>query len=233
MAKKKENIKYETEEILENAEKITSGAEEFLQKNGKLLSIGFGVLLIFVLGYFLYNRFLLEPKEEAVFENSITADNYFDQDSLALALDGKGYLGYKQIVEKYSSTAGGNLAKYKAAIASFKLEEYKKAFDYIESFKTDEEVLSIIRLGIMGDCKAQMDKAEEALGFYKKAAAKSEIVFVSAYYFRKAILQAMNLDDYTSANSLAMEMKEKMPEETQDANFQKLEEYLKYKVNGN
>ncbi|CAG0908595.1 unnamed protein product [Cyprideis torosa] len=144
-----------------------------------------------------------------------------------MALDGKGYLGYKQLAEQYGNTAGGNLAKYKAGIASYNLGNYQEAFDYFKDFDTDEEVLSIIRIGAMGDCMVQLNKLEEGLNYYKQAANKSKVSFTTAFYYRKAALLASSMGKYPEAMGYIEKLEEKVPEEIENAELQKQKEYLK------
>lgn len=232
MPRKKQN-KFETEEILHNVEVITDKTEHFILKNSKILGILLVAVLVALIGYFAYIKFYLEPNEQAVFEKSITADQYFQKDSMQRAFDGKGYLGYKQLADKYSGTSGGNIAKYKAGIALYNTGKFAEAQKYFEDFDTDEEVLSILKIGAIGDCLVELGKKEEGLEKYQEAIEKSDTDFTKEYFYKKAIMLHLSNKELSKANDLMQAFMTEIPAMEDNPEVQKLQQYIKYSLNGN
>ena len=92
-----------------------SKTERYIEDNKKSLGIIVGVVLLLVIGYLAYIKFIVGPAEEKARGQMFTAERYFEQDSLKKAIDGDGnFPGFKQIIEDYGSTKTGNLARLHA-----------------------------------------------------------------------------------------------------------------------
>lgn len=198
MANKKNHKKYATQEAFETLENTAKNSEHFLEKNAKTLAIIFGALVVLAIGYFAYLRFIVQPKNEEAAKEVVTADRMYRQDSMKLALNGSqgAYLGYDQLVKEYGSTETGNLAKFKAGIASYKLGKYQEAIDYLNSFDASEEVMKTVKQGAIADAQVQLGKKSEALDNYVKAAKATEIQTLQMIYTRKAAILAYELKKY-------------------------------------
>jgi hypothetical protein len=73
------------------------------------------------LGYFGYQKYIIEPKTQDAQEQIFSAQQFFEADSLDKALFGDGnHLGFVDIAEEYSSTKPGKLANYYAGICFLK-----------------------------------------------------------------------------------------------------------------
>src|SRR5690606_33949805 len=131
MAKARKKQEYTTEKVLDSLNETAYKAENFFEKNSKIIMGIFGVLALIGIGYFVYPKTVLEPKSEKAFTEMIQADEYMEQDSVLLALKGSpgSFQGYEQIIENYSGTTGANIALYKAGIANYKLGNYAAAVE--------------------------------------------------------------------------------------------------------
>ena len=90
-----------------------SKTEKYIEENKKSLGIILVAVLVLVLGYLAYIKFIVGPAEDKARGQMFTAERYFEQDSLKKAIDGDGnFPGFKQIIEEYGSTKSGNLARY-------------------------------------------------------------------------------------------------------------------------
>src|SRR5690606_27941446 len=126
--KKKQEKKYATEEAFQSLEQTVQQSEHFLEKNAKVLAIIFGAFILIAVGYFAYLKFVKEPKNLDAQKEIVTADQMFESDSMALALNGSpgSYMGYNQIIDEYSGTDVANIAKYKSAIALYQEGKYQE-----------------------------------------------------------------------------------------------------------
>ena len=183
MAKKKDI----TEERIVAVEEALSSSEQFIEKNQKILTYLVGGIIVIILVFFGYKKYVMTPKEKAAEVAIFNAQYYFDQDSLDLALNGDGInAGFLEIIDDYGSTKGGNLAKYYAGICYMNKGEYETAIDYLSKFSASDQVLSSMALGAMGDSYMQLGDANKAADFYVKAANKNRNDFVTPAFLVKA-----------------------------------------------
>ncbi|RLD56041.1 MAG: tetratricopeptide repeat protein, partial [Bacteroidetes bacterium] len=183
MAKKKDN----TEERIVAVEEALSSSEQFIEKNQKILTYIVGGVIVIILAFFGYNKYVMAPQEKAAEIAIFNAQYYFDQDSLDLALNGDGVnAGFLEIIDDFGSTKGGNLAKYYAGICYFNLGEYEDAIDYLKKFSAEDQVVSSMALGAIGDSYMQLGDASKAVDFYLKAARKNVNDFVTPTFLVKA-----------------------------------------------
>ncbi|MFA5619150.1 MAG: tetratricopeptide repeat protein [Weeksellaceae bacterium] len=188
MAKLKKKKKYTTERVLDNLNETAYKAENFFERHSKPIIGILGVLALLAIGYFVYLKTVLEPKSQNALTEMVQADDYFMQDSMNLALKGSpgSFQGYEQIIENYGNTKGGNLARYKAGIAYYKLGDYASAVSSLEKFKTDDNILEAQRLGMIGNALNDGQKKEQALTYYVKAAEATDYEVLKTIYYKKA-----------------------------------------------
>ena len=216
MAKKKYSKKQieesTTKEVFESLDQSAIESEQFLEKNAKPISIAFGSLLAILLAYFAYVKLYQEPQNQVATKDLYNAKVEFEKDSLNLALDGQsgGYKGLNEI--KGSSTDAGNLANYYAAVANYKKGEYSKAFDDLNAFDADDEILAAMKIGMQGDCLVQTAEYEKALTYYQDAADARDNEFTTPLYLIKAGKLALTLDKKAEALKFFTQVKEKYGE---------------------
>ncbi len=183
MAKKKDN----TEERIVAVEEALSSSEQFIEKNQKILTYIVGGIIVIILVFFGYKKYVMTPKEKAAEVAIFNAQYYFEQDSLDLALNGDGInAGFLEIIDDYGSTKEGNLAKYYAGICYLNKGEYETAIDYLNKFSASDQVLSSMALGAIGDSYMQLGDANKAADHYLKAAQKNKNDFVTPAFLVKA-----------------------------------------------
>ncbi len=227
MAKKKYRKKAieesTTKEVFESLDQSALESEQFLEKNAKPISIVFGTLLAIILAYFAYVKLYQEPQNQVATKDLYNAKVELEKDSLTLALNGQsgGYIGLNEIKEKYSGTDAGNLANYYAAIAHYKKGEYAKAFDNLEAFDANDEILAAMKIGMQGDCLVQTVEYEKALEYYQNAVNARDNDFTAPLYLLKAGKLALTLDKKEKALKFFNEIKEKYSESSYAADIDK------------
>ena len=162
-------------------------ARSFMDENQNLLLGGLLALVLIIGGFFAYNNFYKQPRQEAAIKAMTQAQIQFERDSFALALenpgaDGEGFL---DIIDNYSGTPAANLANYYAGICWLNLGEYEAAISYLQDYDASGEVLPIMKYGAIGDAKGELGQLDEASDFYKKAIAAGENDYLAAYYLKK------------------------------------------------
>lgn len=186
MAKRK-NTKEEP--IVAVTGKSTGGgsSSDFFVKNQNTIFGAVGIVLLIIAGYFLYKNLVLEPKNQEAAAQSFQAQMQFERDSFNLALNnpGGGYPGFLQIIEEYSGTNAGNLAKYYAGISYLNLGQFQSAIEYLNDFKPAGSVLPIMKYGTLGDAHAELNEMDKARTYYEKAVKEESNNFLTPYYLKK------------------------------------------------
>ena len=102
-----------------NVEQTVTVSEAFFDKNKKTLLYAFIALIAIIGGYFLYNNYVIEPREAKANDLIFKGQEYFAADNYEMALngDGQGYIGFLNIAKEYGSTKAGNLAQLYAGIS--------------------------------------------------------------------------------------------------------------------
>ena len=205
---KKQVTKDQTTEVLENVEQSLTKAELFFEENRNPLLIAAGVILGVVLAYYGYRKLYADPMEEEAQKEIFMAQKFFEQDSLKLALNGQANnLGFLDIAEEYSMTKAGNMANYYAGICYLNLGQIESAIEYLDKFSSDDQILSVVAVGAIGDAFLELDQPEDALDYYTKAANTNDNEFVVPIYLMKAAQTAEILNDYDSALKLYKRLK--------------------------
>ena len=208
-----------TEEVFNTLDETASRTEEWVAKNQKIILGVVGVIALITIGYILYGKFISDPKEDKAFSEIFQAQEYFNQaivntenpDSLfTLALKGgEGKLGLTGIVEEYPGTKAGNLANYYAGMSYLHLKDFKNAETYLLNFSSNDENLNAIALGALGDAYSETNKVEDAISYYKKAAAANENDYTTPRFLFKAAQLSLAANKKAEANKMFTEIKEK------------------------
>ncbi len=168
MTKHKKHTK--GEKNIEAVEGALSKTEQFIENNQNLIFWIVGAIVIIAAGYIGYTRFFIEPREQSAKSEIFMAENYFEKDSLELALYGDGiHLGFVDIIEDYSMTKTANLARYYAGISYFKLGEYNEAIEYLKDYRARDQILGAMSYGVIGDAYLELGDEDNALRYYTRA----------------------------------------------------------------
>ncbi|MAZ29394.1 MAG: hypothetical protein CL868_20265 [Cytophagaceae bacterium] len=214
-----------TAEVFDTLDEGASRTEAWVEGNWKYLLIFIGIVIIGVLGYLGYKKFIQEPKNIEASNEMYQAQNYFNEaiagaaqkDSLFnLALNGgEGKYGFLDIIDSYGGTQSANLAHYYAGMAYLNMNQYKQAIDQLEDFESDDEMLGPLAKGGIGDAFAQLDQLDEALDYYAAAAKMQDNDFTAPRFLFKASMVAIELGQKDKAAGFLKEIKEKYPKSTE------------------
>lgn len=212
MAKKKE-VKYTTEEVLQTLDETAKKTESFFEKNVKIISYVFGGILVVTLGYFAYMKSVVEPKNNEGFSLMPKAQELYMRDSLDKAMGAKGITGFKDIIADYEGTKAAEVASLYAGNIAFQKGKYQEAIDYWNEYSGSDHLLNAIKIGSIGDALVELNRDDEALEHFLKAANYSDHPATGYIYLRKAAMLCLANKQNEKALEYFSEMKERFPEE--------------------
>lgn len=191
MAKKTNNKAVETDEL--------TSTESFFDKNKKVLMYaGIGVVVL-ILGYIGYQKFVAEPHYEESqdaywnafydFENGDTTKSFITGN--------ENYMGFEEISSEYAGTPGGNIANYAMGVTAMDEGKYEEAIAYFEEVEFDDVMLGTLTIGLIGDCYVELGQYEEAVAKFEEAAEREPNEYTSPMFLKKAglVYQELNQND--------------------------------------
>lgn len=201
----------ETVEVFKDLDRGALDTERFLEKNAKLLTIIFGALVVAVLGFFAYKQFYVQPRNQEATLSYLSAQKNLAEGKTDLALGGKsaanpGYLG---TFKDYSDTEVGKLSAYNAGLIKFKEGKYQEAYDLLDKFSSDSQVLTALKYGAMADSQSNLNKNEDALSLLDKAISASDDPYTKYYFTRKAGTLALAMKKNAEAKKYFSTIEEK------------------------
>src|SRR5438270_8632229 len=190
-----------------------SQMQGYWKKYSKSAAIIIAAAVLIFGGWFAYNAWFVQPKEEQAEKAIYKAQQYFAEDSSYKVLHGDGInKGVLAVMTNYSGTKTATLAKFYAGVSYLKLGKFKEAVDYLKDFTTDSKPVQMKAYGCLGDAYSELNKKSEAIDAYKKAAAAFEADETNSaeYLFRAALLSEVNGNN-KEALDLYKQLKDKYP----------------------
>ncbi|MCT4637405.1 MAG: tetratricopeptide repeat protein [Bacteroidales bacterium] len=210
------------DENLENVENALSKTEHFIEENQKSLTIIVVAIAATIGLYLTYDRFVAQPKEVEAQNEIFMAEQYFEQDSFNIALNGKDeYPGFLEIIDEHGSTKAANLAHYYAGVSYLRLGDYDKAIEYLKKFDSDDIMVAPIAQGSIGDAYSQLKNYNDAAKYYTSAADYSENDFTTPIYLMKAGHVYIELKEYNKALEVFNKIKKNYPQTTEGRQIDK------------
>ena len=171
-----------------NVAEVVSRSEAFITKNKKGILGGIGAVILLIVAVMCYNNFISAPRETKAAETLAGAERLFAAGQYELALNGDSLetVGLLAVIEEYSGTKAGNLAKAYAGISLAQLNRYEEAVEYLNAFSADDAMVAPAVLGTLGNCYAQLGQEEKAASTLMKAASKADNNSLSPIYLLQA-----------------------------------------------
>ena len=213
MSKNNQNNQIDPEVAIENA---LSKWEQVIEKNGKKLLTILFIIVAIIGAYFAYQSLYKQPLSNQAADAMFSAQKSFQQDLLNVALNGDNeHEGFLQIAEDFKGTPQANLAQHYAGICFLQMGEYQNAIDqfvkYSHTKNTLGDILYAQNLGLTGDAYAQLDKLDNALEAYTKAANVTDNIATTPTYNHKAAVVLCLQNKYGEAVVLFEEIKKQYP----------------------
>ncbi|NVK63888.1 MAG: tetratricopeptide repeat protein [Flavobacteriales bacterium] len=163
-------------------------------KTLRFVTIGIGVLVIGILGYFLYRQFVVKPANEKSKHVYWEGLNYAKIDSTDLAIE---YL--ESEVKKYDGRIGGEVAQFVLGRQLMESKDFEGAIEQLEGVDTEDTYVSIMAVGLQADCLSEMKKYEDAANKYLEAADMLENELTTPMYLMKAGLCSEEIKNFPKA----------------------------------
>ena len=216
-----------TEKKKTNAQKevgeIVSRSEKFIENNKKNITYGLIAIAIVIGAFMAYNQLYKIPRSNSAAVALFKGEFYLQQDSFYLALNGNGvdYDGFEFIAQHFAGTKSGNLAKAYAGICYYRLGDMENAMRHLNSFKTKEDIIGPVFIGLIGDCYVESGDVEQGITYFEKAASKANNDFLSPIYLKKAGIAYEHLNQYENAIKAYTTIKEKHAASMEAAEIEK------------
>lgn len=216
MADKKKVQKQEVD-VVEKAKGIW---EDY---NKPISYIGSAIILLFA-AWLIYKYMFKVPEQEKADTEVFVTQKYFtdftnatDSAKLMMAarvLNGDGRNpGALKIINKYSGTPAANLCEYYAGACYLQLGQFAKSIRYLKDFDANGATQIQSRaFGMMGDASAELNKNDDALDYYKKAAnVNTKDDYTSSEFLFRAALFAQSIGKTKDAIDMFKKIKTDYP----------------------
>lgn len=208
----KRNVKKEGDERLKSIETTLSKTELFIVNNQKPILIILAVIVVLVLAILGVKKFYMEPREKEAQTSIFRAEQYFEKDDFAKALNGDGNdLGFLDIINDFRGTKIANLAKYYTGICYLNTGDYEQAIHYLKSFKGKDQLVAPMAIGAIGDAYMELGNIAEAAKYYEQAAFSSKNTFTSPMHMLRAGMAYEMNGNYDKAIELYKKIKADYP----------------------
>jgi tetratricopeptide (TPR) repeat protein len=221
MSSDKDTLSTEVNETIEQVETAKvkkpidpnlDGIQLFYEKNKQMITYVGGGLLLVIAAVLFYKFYYLPEKETEASNELFWAQSYFEKDSFEIALKGgkqvstssgtKAMMSLEQVADEYSMTKSADLANYMIGISYLRTGKFEKAIEFLSKYSGKDQMLSSIAVGAIGDANMELNKVDEAINFYLKAADSKSNSFTSPIYLKKAAFAYESKGKYADALSV-------------------------------
>ena len=212
MSKKQVKEELEQDVLLETFSKAQS-----FYDNNKNTVIGAAIAVIILIGGSVGYYYYAEAQESEAQELMGQASQAYLQGNYQEALTGSDAdftVGFKQIINNYGMTDAANLARYYAAISSFKIGNNEEALTYIENYEIPEGIMGVGPLSFHAVIHTELGNHTEAAELYVKAAEWDVNDSTTPYNY----LEAANAFHDASNTEKAQQFAKKIIEEYDNSN---------------
>lgn len=173
--------------------------EELIEqfKGNKILKVStvvVGIVVIVVLGFLGYNRFIYEPNNEESKAMVAKGIMWMEKDSVQLAIE-----EFEYIASQYKGYQGAHVANYSLGHLYFEQGRYEDAIDVLSTVKIEDTYMQTLAIGTIGDSYSELEDYQSAVSNYIKAATRVENKETSPLFYFKAGLNSEKAGDYSKA----------------------------------
>jgi tetratricopeptide (TPR) repeat protein len=212
MAKRKK--KNDSTETLVDLVEARDQAQDFFERNQNYILGGLAAIVVVIGGVFFYNNLYIKPKQKEALGQMWKAEEQFFKDSFALALTnpGGGYPGFVDFEKQFSGVRSNNAANYYAGISYLNTGQYEAAISYLKDVKAKGNILPAMKNGALGDAYSELGNYDQALSYYRKAAADKKNEAITPVYLLRLGMLNEKLGKYGDARKAYERLKNEFPQ---------------------
>lgn len=216
--------KSQADETLVDVVEVKEHAQDYFEQHKNLIMGIVTVLILTIGGYIVYKYLIQQPKENQAKMAMFKAEQQFQRDSFALALEnpGGGYEGFLDIIDSYGGTETSNVASLYAGISYMNVGRFSDAISYLESYNADGTYGPILKNGNLGDAYSELQDFDKAISFYKKATTESEDALLTPYYLYKLGLLSDKMGDADTSKKAYTRISKDFPDSEEATKVKKL-----------
>jgi tetratricopeptide (TPR) repeat protein len=177
-----------------------------------------GIIVLVVLLFLGYNRFIYEPNNEESKAMVAKGIMWMEKDSVQLAIE-----EFEYVASEYSGYQGAHIANYSLGNLYFEQGRYEDAISVLGEVQIDDTYMQTLAVGTIGDSYSELEDYESAVGHYIKAATRVENKETTPLFYFKAGLNSEKAGDYAKAKEYYEVIKNKY---TTFGNTKGIEKYI-------
>jgi TolA-binding protein len=221
-----------SQDSVEDIELALTKTERYIEENQKSIMIIIGSIVLVILLFLAVRNFYIRPQEKEAANQMYVAEQYFEQDSFNLALNGDGNnLGFLDIISEYKITKSADLATLYAGLSYLHLEDYENAIAFLSDYSSDDHILGPSSMGALGDAYVEIGDFKSAASAYRSAYRHKSNAYTTPRFLVKAAMVEVELGNIQEALDLYQRVKIDYPGSTQanqvDKNIAQLEMLLR------
>ncbi len=151
--------------------------DAFIVKYKKAILIAVAVVIVAIVGVFVYMSQVSGPREEKASTLLGKGQTYFNNEMFDQALngDGAGFVGFAKLASNYSGTKAGNLANLYAGLCYANLGKWAEAQKSLDAYSSKgDQMVSPAAEAALGDAYAHLNQLDKAVEAFKKAASMAD-----------------------------------------------------------
>ncbi len=151
--------------------------DAFIVKYKKAILIAVAVVIVAIVGVFVYMSQVSGPREEKASTLLGKGQTYFNNEMFDQALngDGAGFVGFAKLASNYSGTKAGNLANLYAGLCYANLGKWAEAQKSLDAYSSKgDQMVSPAAEAALGDAYAHLNQLDKAVEAFKKATSMAD-----------------------------------------------------------
>ena len=204
------------------ADEMLGKSEEFVIRYKKAIIGGIAAIVVCVLGFILYSKYVSEPQETAANNAIFKAQQYFEQNDFETALNSDGVnAGFLKVIEEHSGTNAGNLAYAYAGFCQAQMGNYDEAIKNLEEFDSNDKILGPKAMHALAMCYAHKENLDKARSLLLDAAEKAENSAITPRCWMDAAANYEQQGKGAEAKKLYERVKKEYPQSPEAINIDK------------